>query len=70
MDDSTNVLFTCAVCDQPTEPTRDLTADERGRSVHQQCYDERLLSSLGRWGKQLMCNLEQIPNRERDKLAT
>jgi len=49
VDDSTNVLFTCAVCDQPTDPTRDLTSDERGRSVHQQCYDERVLSP----GKQL-----------------
>jgi hypothetical protein len=51
--DSNNNVLTCAVCDQPTDLTRDLTTDERGRAVHQQCYDERLLSSLGRWGKQL-----------------
>jgi hypothetical protein len=44
VDESTTaaVSFTCALCDKPTELTRDLTTNEYGKSVHEECYAAHL----------------------------
>jgi hypothetical protein len=35
----------CTVCRKPVDLTIDLSADENGKAVHQECYIKRVMSS-------------------------
>jgi hypothetical protein len=35
----------CKICAQPVDLTVDLSADENGKAVHEDCYVKRLMSS-------------------------
>jgi hypothetical protein len=35
----------CALCSKPVELLIDLSADENGKAVHEECYVKRLTSS-------------------------
>ena len=37
--------ISCALCSKPVDLLVDLTADESGKAVHEECYVKRLTSS-------------------------
>jgi hypothetical protein len=37
--------ISCALCRKPVDLLVDLTADENGKAVHEECYVKRLTSS-------------------------
>ena len=39
--------ISCALCSNPVDLLIDLTADENGKAVHEECYVRRLTSSPG-----------------------
>jgi hypothetical protein len=36
--------FTCSICNEPVDLTRDRYTDEHGRVIHETCYIGRLVS--------------------------
>ena len=37
----------CVICNQPLDLQADLSADENGKAVHEECYAKRIVSSMG-----------------------